>query len=147
MNHKKTLLDRPAKRASVPPAPGSPFTRSDASPFEHQPTPSNMAKFEAAMVEYKRRSGRRFSTSCEVQVVLAGSGHAKPDDQPTPPPEGRAVRHRVQIRADGPRVRSIADTLTQNGGIRVDSRLHRIYEFPSRSAYDATLIAARSVHG
>jgi hypothetical protein len=68
-------------------------------------------------------------------------------DRPSTSPEAPAIRYQIQIRRSRREAEPIATILRRHGGICVDSGATRIYEFPSEAAYDAALIAVRSVHG
>jgi hypothetical protein len=147
MSHPLTLHDRLPKHYFDPPAPCPPAIRSKAAAADDKRPPSAAIEFEAAMAEYKRRSGRRFPTWSEVLEVLRGLGYAKPGDQAAPRPEAIFTRHRVRISRNGPEGRSIAANLSRHGGVCVDSGSACIYEFPSEAAYDAALMAVRSAYG
>ena len=99
------------------------------------------------MARYKRDAGRQFPTWCEVLEVLRGLGYAKPEARPASPPRAPRAPLRVRIRREGPELGPIAETLGRYGGVGVESRADRIYDFPSQTARDAALMKVRSIDG
>jgi hypothetical protein len=67
--------------------------------------------------------------------------------QPIQSPAALSLRYRLQIGRSGPVAERIAAILARHGGVRLDSGEVGIYELPSEAAYNAALIAVRSIHG
>jgi hypothetical protein len=149
MNSSTTLLQRPTQSGFDRFPLNSTTARSTIDPAHQQPMFAEAAELEEAMAEYKRRSGRQFPTWSEVLEVLRGLGYAKPEprDPTSPTADLASSRPRLQIRRDCLGAQAIDAILTRHGGVCVDSGASRIYEFPSRSACDAALVAVRSAYG
>jgi hypothetical protein len=92
MSHPMILLEPHPEHGCDLPTPNSPAARTNADPASPPPSPADAAEFEAAMAEYKRRSGRQFPTWSEVLEVLRALGYAKPDDPPALPSDVPSTR-------------------------------------------------------
>jgi hypothetical protein len=107
--------------------------------MSHSLTSPSLSTVAPNFCEIGTRRTRVKSTEFEVKMAEHEQSMRSPK---VPDP-----RYRIQIGRSSPAAETIATILTWHGGICLDCGAARVYELPSEAAYDAALIAVRSVYG